>query len=558
MRKQTRRNQTVCLHHCCGFLSGIYENIFTGVFLFHGEQVNKYIFIDEVSMMHIVTAAEMYEIDRDTIEQIGISADSLMENAGQALFHVLRERIPHSALVAVLAGTGNNGGDGFVVARMLKSCGYNVDLWLIPPKEKIKGAAKTALTTYERSGYDIKEYIGNEQYFAEQVRHYDVIIDALLGIGIQGAVRSPYKEIIELVNRSNAIVYAVDIPSGTPADGGEVETAVRADMTITIQCPKLGAYTFPTADYYGELLVVDIGIPPLAVVRNAAVRSTWEEDDVVRTLPRRKQSSHKGTYGKLLVVGGSRPTTGAITLTAKAALRSGAGLLTMAVPDDIYSVVANRVPEAMYYPCPSHDGSFSGVIDVSRLDIDAIAIGPGMGRTDGARQLVHTLLQQPVPMVMDADALFFWNEYASLVRERKDATVVTPHPGEMARMLDLSIDEVERDRFGISKQLATEYGIYVVLKGPYTIVTAPDGSQYVNTTGNPALAKGGSGDVLTGMIAAFLMQHHSAQAAISNAVWVHGKAADMLVENGHSQWDVLAGDLIDGISSVLSHLQKQQ
>ncbi|BDG46971.1 bifunctional NAD(P)H-hydrate repair enzyme Nnr [Parageobacillus sp. KH3-4] len=508
--------------------------------------------------VRVVTAAEMYAIDRDTIENIGISDDSLMENAGQALFHVLKERISRSARVAVLSGTGNNGGDGFVVARMLKSYGYDVDLWIIPPKEKIKGAAKAALNVYERSGYDIKEYAGNERIFATQILYYDVIIDALLGIGIQGGVRSPYKEIIEMVNRSNAAVYAIDIPSGTPADGGEVETAVRADVTITIQCPKLGAYTFPTADYYGELAVVDIGIPPLVVERNAAARLIWEEEDVVRTLPERKRSSHKGTYGKLLVVGGSRQMTGAITLTAKAALRSGAGLLTMAVPDDIYSVVANRVPEAMYYPCPSRDGSFSGAIDVSTLDIDAIALGPGMGRTDGARQLVRALLQQPAPIVIDADALFFWNEYASLVRERKDVTVVTPHPGEMARMLGLSIDDIESDRFGLSKQLATEYGIYVVLKGPYTIVTTPDGSQYVNTTGNPAMAKGGSGDVLTGIIAAFLMQHHSMQEAVSNAVWVHGKAADMLVEDGHSQWDVLAGDLIDGISSVLSHLQKRQ
>jgi ADP-dependent NAD(P)H-hydrate dehydratase / NAD(P)H-hydrate epimerase len=519
---------------------------------------DKYIFIDEVSIMHIVTAAEMYEIDRDTVEQIGISADSLMENAGQALFHVLRERIPHSALVAVLAGTGNNGGDGFVVARMLKSYGYDVDLWLIPPKEKIKGAAKTALEVYERSGYDWKPYAGNEQAFAAHILQYDAIIDALLGIGIKGEVRPPYKEIIELVNRSRAIVYAIDIPSGTPADGGEAETAVRADVTITIQCPKLGAYTFPTADYYGELLLVDIGIPPIAVKRNAASRFVWKEDDVIRTLPKRKRSSHKGTHGKLLVVGGSRAMTGAITLTAKAALRSGAGLLTMAVPDDIYSVVANRVPEAMYYPCPARDGAFSGAVDVSALDIDAIAIGPGLGRTDGIRDLVSTIVQQEVPIVIDADALFFWNEYAALVRERKAATVVTPHPGEMARMLDLSINEVESDRFGVSKRLATEYGIYVVLKGPFTIVTTPDGSQYVNTTGNPALAKGGSGDVLTGIVSAFLLQHHSAQEAISNAVWVHGKAADMLVERGHSQWDVLAGDLIEVIPAVLSYVQEKQ
>lgn len=509
-------------------------------------------------MMYIVTAAEMYEIDRDTTEQIGISADSLMENAGQALFHKLREHIPRSARVAVLAGKGNNGGDGLVIARMFKSYGYDVDVWLVPPKEKVKGAAKTALEVYERSGYDWKPYEGNEQVFAAHILQYDVIIDALLGIGIKGEVRPPYKEIIKLVNRSNAAVYAIDIPSGTPSDGGEVETAVCADATITIQCPKLGAYTFPTADYYGELLIVDIGIPPLAVMRNAAPRFVWKEDDVIRTLPKRKRSSHKGTYGKLLVIGGSRQMTGAVTFTAKAALRSGAGLVTMAVPDDIYSVVANRVPEAMYYPCPARDGAFSGELDVSALDIDAIAVGPGMGRTDGTRQLVRTLLKQPVPLVIDADALFFWDDYAELIRERKAATVVTPHSGEMARMLHMSIRDVEQDRFGLAKKLATAYGIYVVLKGPYTIVTTPDGSHYVNTTGNPALAKGGSGDVLTGMIAAFLLQHDSAQAAISNAVWVHGQAADWLVERGHSQWDVLASDLIEAIPAVHSYVQEKQ
>ncbi|MGX1983183.1 NAD(P)H-hydrate epimerase [Thermolongibacillus altinsuensis] len=504
--------------------------------------------------MRIVTASEMYAIDRDTIERIGMSEESLMENAGQAVARALLERLHPSMRIAVLAGTGNNGGDGFVVARMLKSYGYCTDVWLIPPKEKVKGAAKKALDIYENAGYEVKLYSGNEQTFVEQIAHYDVIVDALLGIGVQGAVRSPYKEIIDMVNRTNASVYAIDVPSGIPADGGAADTAVRADVTITIQCPKLSAYTFPTADYYGELVVVDIGIPPLSVARNAEFRSTWEEADVVRTLPKRQKSSHKGTYGKALVIGGSKRMTGAVTFTAKAALRSGAGLLTMAIPEAIYSVVANRIPEAMYYPCSSHDGYFSGEIDLSHLDVDAIAVGPGIGRTEGTKNVVKTVLSHDVPVVLDADALFFWNEYAPFVRKRSAATIVTPHPGEMARMLGVSIREVENDRFGVAKRLAMEYGIYVVLKGPYTIVTTPDGMQYVNTTGNPALAKGGSGDVLTGMIVAFLMQHRSIQEAISNAVWIHGKAADFLVEKGHSQLDVLATDVIEEIPNVLFHL----
>ncbi|QIZ67579.1 NAD(P)H-hydrate dehydratase [Geobacillus subterraneus] len=505
-------------------------------------------------MISIVTADEMYAIDREVAERIGIRDDSLMENAGQALFRALKERITRADRVAVLAGTGNNGGDGFVIARMLKSYGYETDVWLIPPREKVKGAARLALEVYERSGYSWLPYEGNEQVFAARVPHYDAIVDALLGIGVKGDVRPPYKEIIEQVNHTSATVYAIDVPSGVPADGGDVNTAICADATLTIQCPKLGAYTFPAADYYGEIAVVDIGIPPAAVQAKAAARFLWEQSDVVRTMPKRTRSSHKGTHGKLLIVGGSKAMSGAVTMTAKAALRSGAGLVTMAVPETVYEAAANRVPEAMCRLWPAEDGAFAGAADWDGLDIDAMAIGPGMGRTDGVRRLVGELVRQPVPLVIDADALFFWDDYAERVRGRNAPTVITPHPGEMARIVHRSVREVEHDRFGVSKRLAMEYGVYVVLKGPYTIVTAPDGAQYVNATGNPALAKGGSGDVLTGIVAAFLLQHEAVQPAVSNAVFVHGKAADWLVQHGHSPWDVLASDVIDALPAVLASL----
>ncbi|NNV06413.1 NAD(P)H-hydrate dehydratase [Geobacillus sp. C56-T2] len=505
-------------------------------------------------MIPIVTTGEMYAIDQEVEEKIGIRSDSLMENAGQALFRALKERISRAARVAVLAGTGNNGGDGFVIARMLKSYGYETDVWLIPPREKVKGAALLALEVYERSGYSWLPYEGNEQAFAARLPHYDAIVDALLGIGVKGTVRSPYKEIIEQVNRAQATIYAIDVPSGVPADGGDVSTAVCADVTLTIQCPKLGAYTFPAADYYGELAVVDIGIPPAAVQAKAAARFLWEEDDVARTMPKRTRSAHKGTHGKLLIVGGSKAMSGAVTMAAKAALRGGAGLVTMAVPETVYEVVASRVPEAMCRLWPAEDGAFAGAADWDGLDIDAMAIGPGMGRTDGVRRLVSELVRQPVPLVLDADALFFWDDYAEQVRGRSAPTVITPHPGEMARIVHRSVREVEHDRFGVSKRLAIEYGVYVVLKGPYTIVATPDGAQYVNATGNPALAKGGSGDVLTGIIAAFLLQHKEVQPAVSNAVFVHGKAADWLVQHGHSPWDVLASDVIDALPAVLASL----
>jgi ADP-dependent NAD(P)H-hydrate dehydratase / NAD(P)H-hydrate epimerase len=507
--------------------------------------------------MRIVTASEMYAIDRYTIQQIGMSEESLMENAGQAAARVLLERISHSERVAVLAGTGNNGGDGFVVARVLKSYGYETDLWLIPPREKVKGAAKKALEIYENAGYEVKYYIGYEKEFAEQLSRYNVVIDALLGIGAKGAPRSPYKDIMEQINETDGLtVYSIDVPSGVPADGGQVETAIQADVTISIQYPKPSAFTFPSADYYGELVVVDIGIPPIAAEKHAATRKLWRKEDVMRSLPRRTLSSHKGTYGKGLVIGGSRNMNGAVVMCAKAALRCGAGLLTIGLPDEIHPIVAVHVPEVMYFPCPSSDGYFAGDMEIEGIDIDAIAVGPGMGRTEGTRSIVEKVLRQSVPVVLDADALFYWKDYVSLVKEREQPTILTPHSGEMARMIDATIREVEEDRFRISKQFAMKYGVYLVLKGPYTIVTTPDGKQFVNATGNPALAKGGSGDVLTGMILSFLMQHEDIQAAVSNAVFVHGKAADVLVDTRHSQLDVLATDVIEAIPHILHSLLK--
>ena len=497
--------------------------------------------------MRVVTASEMYAIDRYTIEQVGISEDILMENAGQAVTKVLRQRLDPTARIAILAGSGNNGGDGIVVARLLKSEGYNVDLWIVPSSEKLKGAAKRALHIYKYAGYEVKNYVEHTL----KLDRYDVVVDALLGIGVRGDVKSPYQEIIHEMNHIHSLtVYSIDLPSGVSANKGEVDIAVQANVTITIQCPKLSAYLFPAADYYGELIVVDIGIPPRAQ-ETASFRQLWTKEDVKRTLPVRKRSSHKGTHGKALVIGGSRSMPGAITLTAKAAVRSGAGLLTIAIPDDIYSVVANRIHEAMILPCPSENGYFSGEMDFTSLDIDAIAIGPGMGRTEGTKKMVQKALTQDVPVVLDADALFFWNEYASLLKKRTKPTIVTPHSGEMARMLQRSVGDIEKHRFQISEQLATEYGVYVVLKGPYTIVTTPDGKQYVNTTGNPALAKGGSGDVLTGMIVALLMQHDCVQAAISNAVWSHGEAADIIVQSGYAPMSVLATDVIDILPHIL-------
>ncbi|MFV8830055.1 NAD(P)H-hydrate dehydratase [Alkalihalobacterium sp. APHAB7] len=506
--------------------------------------------------MRIVTAAEMYKMDTYTIEKIGIREDTLMESAGQAVANLMMKKLTPSQNIMIVAGAGNNGGDGFVIARILKSYGYRVDLWIIPPPEKIKGAAKHALDVYFRSGYDVEYFTKNEEKFFKVMSTYEVIIDCLLGIGVKGDLRPPYNLIVQEVNGLKSVqVISVDVPSGVATDGGEVIEAIKADATITIQNPKVGAFTYPAAYYYGAVSVADIGIPPLVVDECTERKELWTEQHVLKHLPTRLPNVHKGTNGKGLLIGGSRQMTGAVMLSAKAALRSGAGLLTVAVPDVIHPIVATHCLEAMYLPCATEKGHFQGELAVDFGAFDAVAVGPGMGRTIGGQKVVGEVLKHEAPVVLDADALFHVKDLLPLLKERKDPTVLTPHTGEMARLCGMPILEVEQKRFELSKQFAEEHGVYLVLKGPFTIVTTPRGEQFVNPTGNAGLAKGGSGDVLTGMVLAFIMQKASIQAAISNAVFVHGKAADLLLEGQHTLTDIMATDVIEKIPNALKLYQ---
>lgn len=507
--------------------------------------------------MHIVTGREMTEIDRFAMEETGFPGAMLMENAGQAFVAKLLSWLQPDDRIAVLIGTGNNGGDGFVIARTLLDKAYDVDAWLVPPRNNIRGDAKEHFGIFESAGFTALAYSQHEHRFADCLSRYTVIVDALLGTGVRGEPRSPYNEIISRINASQALIISVDVPSGVPADGGEVNgEAVQADRTITLQCPKMGALTYPAAHYYGNWEVVDIGIPRKAIEETAPTRRLWETKDVQQTFPRRLASSHKGEHGKGLLVAGSQTMTGAAILAARATLRGGAGLLTAAVPDVIHPVVAAQVTEAMYTLCPSRNGAFAGDLTIEH-SFDGVAIGPGVGRENGAARVVEMLLSTcEAPLIIDADGLFHLTPRKSMLKERQAVTVLTPHPGEMARLTDASVEEIQADRFEISRWFAMEYGVYLVLKGPYTIVTTPDGYQYVNPTGNAALAKGGTGDVLAGLVLAFIMQHDHVQSAISNAVYVHGRAADVLVERDHSPADVLAGDVIEAIPHTMRNILK--
>lgn len=509
----------------------------------------------------MVTGEEMRQIDRYAIEEIGFKEELLMENAGQAFVNCISRLLDKkTAKVAVLIGVGNNGGDGFVISRSLIEKGYHVDVWLIPPLDKVKGTARYHMDVYLKSGYRFKSYdTVTTSSFSNQLMNYTHVIDALLGTGFKGSLRPPYKEIVEQVNSSNCFVFAVDLPSGLSADGDGEEgfQAINANLTVTFQFPKLSSLIYPHREYYGELSIVDIGIPKLAFKKIASKRYLWTEEDVVQTMPVRKPSSHKGSHGKGLIIAGSQSMTGAPILTTKAAHRLGAGLVTLATPDIAHGVIASQLIEATFLRCPSKNGEIDKLNlpnDVLEKSYDAIAVGPGLGRNNHGLFIESLIKDFRKPLIIDADGLYYLKNFIQELRARKEVTILTPHLGEFAYLTNESITTIEKHRFQLSKVFAQKYGVYVVLKGPYTIVTTPEGQQFINTTGNASLAKGGTGDVLTGMMLALIMQQKDVQSAISNAIFLHGKAADYLTNNGWSPLSVIASDLVNVMPQVLDQL----
>lgn len=507
--------------------------------------------------MRVVTGEEMHQIDRFTIDQLRIKEEILMENAGVSVFRYLEKRLNKKDEMAVIIGVGNNGGDGFVIARYLKAEGFNVDVWLVPDAERIKGCAKYHMEVYTACGYEYKQF---DDSFYQNLPRYSVIIDTLLGTGIRGKVRPPYDAIITAINEQYVNkVISIDLPSGMTDEVMSSDViCMKATETVTLQCPKISAFLYPNRSYYGKLTTVNIGIPNVAIEKIAAPRFLWTKEQVVKTLPKRLNDGHKGTFGRALIVAGSMTMTGAPILAAKACHRAGAGLVTVALPDCIHQIVASQVIEATFLPCPTKDGSI--VDECAQLTqqlplYDAVAIGPGLGRNSHVTSLIERLLKEvKTPLIIDADGLYHLTKPLPILKNRTSPTILTPHNGEMARLVGCTVREVEQNRFELARKFATEYGVYLLLKGPYSLVTTPNGEQFVNTTGNVSLAKGGSGDVLTGIILAQVMQKQSIQEAISNATYLHGKASDLLVQNKASVYDVLATHLIEELANVFRNL----
>lgn len=530
--------------------------------------------------MKILTSAEMGATDRRTAADFGVSLETLMERAGEAVARFCLREYPWARRVAVFCGKGNNGGDGFVAARALAQAGKTVRVALLGHVNEVKGEAATALARLEtvgsgawsahvgagvadtRKGSVSLVEVSDESGLAGVLDGAELVIDAVVGTGFKPPLRGDAVALRELLEAKAAPVVAVDLPSGWDADSTALsaESAFRADAVVTFTAPKL-AHVFGhlTRTTSGPVVVAEIGSPARAV--ESATELSWAGAAKTLVEQPREVDANKGRFGHVLVVGGSYGKAGAPAMASVAALRTGAGLVTAAVPTGVLNTVAGVAPEVMTVPLaegPSGAVSFKDLrgakLDMLLKRITVVALGPGLS-TEGdapafARQMVEKTTQ---PIVIDADALTAFAGKTDLLDGTARAMVLTPHPGEMARLTGLTVQQVEADRVGLAQRFATKHHLTLVLKGWRTLIAHPDGRVAVNTSGNPAMAKGGSGDILMGIVAAMLAQFPDDVArAVETAVYLHGLAGDFAAR-AMDEHTVLATDTVRHLSDAFRY-----
>ncbi|CAN5728325.1 NAD(P)H-hydrate dehydratase [soil metagenome] len=502
-------------------------------------------------MLSVVTASEMRALDRATIDEVGIPAFTLMETAGRAVAEVAREMAAGGS-VAVVCGPGNNGGDGFVVARVLRAHHLAAAVYLAVPRTKITGDAATHLAILERAGgvvrmIDTATALGD---LAGEITSAAVTVDALFGVGLARAIDGHHADVVAVINRA-PLRLALDIPSGLDADTGKVlGVAVRADRTVTMAVHKVALVSSPGFAYCGRVTACDIGVPPGLLATQGVRAGFVEQRDVEGWLPRVRAIDHKGTRGHVLIVGGAPGMRGAGRVSAMAALRAGAGLVTLAAEGELAaddSIMTRSIPA-------------SGTDSITKLleGKAAVVIGPGLGKNEHAARWLGDVLAAGVPAVVDADALNLIAGVTGALAKAHGPIVITPHPGEASRLLGIPTTEIEADRLAAARALAAQTRAVVVLKGARTIVcdgTLADDYCSINSTGGPALGTAGSGDVLAGVIGALLAQGLSAGDAARAAVFVHGRAGDVLaLERGDR--GVISSDLPLAIAGVVAKIPR--
>jgi ADP-dependent NAD(P)H-hydrate dehydratase / NAD(P)H-hydrate epimerase len=518
--------------------------------------------LKEVVAMHLVTSEQMRSIDYHTIQHIGIPAAVLMENAGRAVAEEVRKLMmakgsPNPKPWLILIGKGNNGGDGIVAARHLAQMNVKAELLYAVDPLMLKGDSALQRDIADRLGIASSSYAPGTVHW----QSYSGIVDGLLGTGSSGTPREPYSSIIQEANESGLPIVSIDIPSGINANTGEVSgQSIRATVTVALAFAKIGLHQYPGADHAGEVVVRPIGIPEALAGKLAVNTVLSNRASILRrfgyNLPlARSSDAHKGTFGHVLIVASSLKYSGAGWLAAKAALRAGAGLVTWTMPASLVQPMIGKLPEAILLGAnDSGNGSWTAAsaedVIQAAADKEAIAVGPGLGRFDhDSRWLYRIWTQTQCPLVIDADALNIMADADALnAWERRAAPVVlTPHPGEMARLAGISTREVQRDRVGLARRLARKFGLTLVLKGARTVVALSDGEVFINSTGNPGMATGGSGDVLSGIIAGLAAQGIPLEAAAVIGVFMHGEAGDQAAAARTSTASLLSGDIIEAL-----------
>lgn len=503
-------------------------------------------------------AAQMREVDRAASEKGGIPSIVLMENAAVSCVNELRKDFDLTKKrVAVFCGKGNNGGDGFAIARHLYSLCAEVSVYLVCGNE-FAGDAQINFDIIEKMNINI-EAITDTENLKYIIKSHDIIVDAVYGTGIHGTVRGISYDVIEAINENADYVLSVDIPSGINADSGEIcGVCVRADKTVTFAAYKIGMLMFPAADFIGSVVLADISIPQYILDGENLTVNVTDDTFVRENFPKRTNNSQKGDYGKVLVIAGSEGMTGAAYLAAQTAAAAGSGLVFLAAPRSLNAILETKTTEAMTIPLDDRDGHLDAcAIDeiLKRSDsVDAVLIGPGLGRSEDIREILEALLEySKVPVVIDADGINAAAENMEMLSKSSCSLIFTPHAVEMSRLTGLSKDYIEENRLLAAREFAEEYGAAVILKGHHTIVTAPDGIQYINTTGNSGLATGGSGDVLAGLTVSLIARGVDESKAAAMAVYIHGKAGDIAAEK-LGENSVTASAVMEAIPSAICQI----
>ena len=511
--------------------------------------------------MKVALAKQMHEIDKSAVEEYGLPELSLMESAGHRVFEATKNLLGgvSKKSICILAGSGNNGGDALTAARYLSNAGARVKIFLLGDKDHRTASLNVQMRILRGMGVELQQLESDRAWERLQVtlRFSDAVIDGVLGTGFSGQLRPAALRLIRLVNSAKKITVAIDIPSGVEADTGSVgEAAMLADCTVALGLPKIGHYVCPGASHVGKLLVDDIGLP--AELLNDEIHQTLVDDELALTfLPARPKDSHKGTCGKILIVAGSRGMTGAASLAAMSAMKVGAGLVTLAVPESLNPIYEMKLTEVMTAPLDEvklgiigGDKASEKILDLAEK-VDAILLGPGLGRERETQALVKKIVAEvDKPLVLDADAIYPFNAHADELKACKQIPILTPHLGELSALLDIPVEKLRPALVPEVRRAAQEYRAIIVAKCEATVVGYPNGEIFISPLGNSSMASGGCGDVLAGAIAGLMKQTPFAPLT---GVWLQGTAGNFAAEEKAE--GLIASDVMNHLPAAIKKLR---